>query len=98
VILSILILIAAVLSKVLGCGLGAAGFGFGVAKRVGLGMIPRGEFCIVAGQIGLAQGVLAADTYAMVIFVAVATTVMAPPLVQYAFRNDTEPELATIES
>lgn len=82
---ALVLLIVAALSKVIGCGLGASGYGFLIARRVGLGMIPRGEFCIVAAQIGLRLNVISADTYAVVIFIAVATTMLTPPLIQAAF-------------
>ncbi len=86
-----ILLAGAVLSKVIGCGLGAMRYGPAVARRVGLGMIPRGEFCIVAAQIGLRLKVISADTYGVIVFVAVATTMLAPPLVQAAFPTE-EPE------
>ncbi len=85
--LTLVILVAAILSKVLACGLGAARYGFTVARQVGLGMIPRGEFCIVVAQIGLGLKVIPASTYAIVVFMAVLTTVLAPPLVKLAFRD-----------
>jgi len=47
-ILSVLILIAAVLSKLLGCGLGALTMGRANAFRIGAGMAPRGEVGMVA--------------------------------------------------
>ncbi len=83
-----MLLVVAVFSKVIGCGLGAAGRGLPVAIRVGLGMIPRGEFCIVAAQIGLRLNVMRPDMYAVVVFIAVATTMLAPPLVHRAFRAE----------
>ncbi len=85
--LAIAILAAAILSKVLACGLSALPHGGRVAERVGLGMIPRGEFCIVAAQVGLTLGVVSAEIYAVVIAMAVGTTMLAPPLVEFAFRK-----------
>src|SRR6266404_3459522 len=85
--LTLVILVAAILSKVLACGLGAARYGFTVARQVGLGMIPRGEFCIVVAQIGLGLKVIPASTYAIVVFMAVLNTVLAPPLVKLAFKE-----------
>jgi Kef-type K+ transport system membrane component KefB len=85
--LAVVILAAAILSKVVACGLGALSHGWIVAERVGLGMIPRGEFCIVAAQVGLMLGVIPADTYAVVVAMAVGTTMLAPPLIDFAFRE-----------
>lgn len=87
VLLAVAILVGAILSKVIACGLGALPHGFKVARRVGLGMIPRGEFCIVAAQVGLTLGVIPSNTYAVVVAMAVGTTVLAPPLVAFGFRG-----------
>ena len=51
-------LIAAVVSKFIGCGLGALGLGKAKALRIGVGMIPRGEVGMIVAQIGLAYGIL----------------------------------------
>lgn len=85
--LTLILLGAAIVSKIVACGLGAARHGFTVAWRVGLGMIPRGEFCIVAAQIGLALRVITAETYSSIVFIAVATTMFTPPLIRLAFRK-----------
>jgi Kef-type K+ transport system membrane component KefB len=86
-VLSSLILLAAVLSKLVGCGLGALGMGRADALRVGSGMVPRGEVGMVVAQIGLNLDVIPASVYGVVVFMAVATTVVAPPLLSLSFRN-----------
>ena len=85
--LSGIVFVAAVLSKVLGCGLGALSMGWANAIRVGFGMAPRGEVGIVVAQIGLSLGVIPNHIYAIVVFMAVATTVIAPALLTLAYRN-----------
>jgi Na+:H+ antiporter len=86
-ILSTVILVAAIASKLVGCGLGAIGLGWKDALRIGLGMAPRGEVGMVVAQIGLGFGVIASPVYAMVVFMAVLTTVFAPPALTLAFRG-----------
>ena len=86
-ILALVILGAAILSKLVGCGLGASGWGWAEAMRVGVGMIPRGEVGMVVAQIGLTMGVIEGQIYAVVVFMAVATTLVAPPLLTLTFRN-----------
>lgn len=86
-ILAVTIFLAAVLAKLVGCGLGAWRLGFANMLRVGLGMVPRGEVGMVAAQIGLSMGVIAPHVYAVAVFMAVATTLAAPPLVRLAFRG-----------
>ncbi len=81
------VLAAAVLAKVVGCGLGAARLGRRDALRVGVGMIPRGEVGLVAAQIGQNLGAITPQVYGVVILVTVATTLVAPPLLAAAFRG-----------
>ena len=86
-ILAIVILAAAVVSKFIGCGLGALGMGKADALRIGVGMIPRGEVGMVVAQIGLGFGILSQSSYGVVVFMSVATTIVAPPLIKIAYRK-----------
>ncbi len=85
--LSILILTAAVITKLLGCGLGAIRLGRSDAIRIGIGMMPRGEVGMVVAQIGMQMGIIEQSVYAIVVFMAVGTTMLAPPLLNWAFRG-----------
>ncbi len=87
IVISVILLIAAALTKLIGCGLGALTLGRGDALRVGVGMIPRGEVGMVVAQIGLSMGVIPGPIYAVVVFMAIGTTLIAPPLLNYAYRN-----------
>ncbi len=86
IVISIILLMAAALTKLIGCGIGALGLGRDDAIRVGVGMIPRGEVGMVVAQIGLGLGVIPSPIYAVVVFMAVGTTLIAPPLLSYAYR------------
>ena len=81
------IFVAAVASKFVGCGLGAISMGRADAVRVGVGMIPRGEVGMVVAQIGLNMGVMGHSVYGTIVFMSVATTLIAPPLLKLAFRE-----------
>lgn len=82
-----LILVAAILSKLIGCGLGAFRLGVKDATRIGVGMVPRGEVGMVVAQIGQGLGVIPKDVYAVVVFMSIATTMVAPPLLKLAYRD-----------
>ena len=82
-----LILVAAVLSKWLGCGLGALSLGWKDASRVGFGMVPRGEVGMVVAQIGFSRGVVGQDVYGIAVFMAVLTTAIAPLLLNVAYKG-----------
>jgi Kef-type K+ transport system membrane component KefB len=85
--LTVVICAIAVISKFLGCGLGAWSSGGADMLRIGVGMIPRGEVGMVVAQIGLSMKVIEEPVYAAVVCMAVVTTVVAPPLLKFAFRN-----------
>lgn len=80
----------AVATKLIGCGLGAISLGARGALQVGAGMVPRGEVGIVVAQIGLASQVITEQLFGVVLFMAVATTLLAPPLIRplYMTRRD----------
>jgi len=85
--LTLVILLAAVVSKLIGCGAGALKLGLRDATKIGFGMVPRGEVGMVVAQLGLATGALTQTVYGIVVFTALATTVVAPPLLSYAYRT-----------
>jgi len=87
ILLALSILVAAVFSKWAGCGLAAMSMGRREANRIGVGMVPRGEVGMVVAQIGLGMGVLAQSIYGIVVFMSIATTLIAPPLLNMAFRD-----------
>jgi Kef-type K+ transport system membrane component KefB len=81
------IVLAAMLAKFTACSLAAARMGLTDSVRVGVGMIPHGEVGMVVAQIGLSMGVMAQSVYGIIVFMSVATTLFAPPLLKLAFRN-----------
>lgn len=86
-ILSVVILVVAAVTKFIGCALGAWTLGRLDMLRVGVGMIPRGEVGMVVAQLGLSMGIINKPVYAAVVFMAVGTTLMAPPLLNRAYRD-----------
>src|SRR5581483_5188295 len=96
-VLALVILAAAVVSKFIGCGLGALGLGKTEALRIGVGMVPRGEVGMVVAQLGLGFGILSQNSYGVVVFMSVATTIVAPPLIKIAFKGLLEVGVPAIE-
>lgn len=85
---AVMLTIAAVITKFAGCGLGAWGMTRREMAQIGAGMVPRGEVGIVVAQIGLGLGVIGAPFFASVLFMAVATTLIAPPFIKIFFSED----------
>jgi Kef-type K+ transport system membrane component KefB len=86
--LAVIITLAAVITKFVGCSIGAWGMSRREMAQVGVGMVPRGEVGIVVAQIGLGLGVIEQSFFASVLFMAVATTLIAPPLIKVFFAED----------
>jgi Kef-type K+ transport system membrane component KefB len=86
-----LLLVAALVSKVGGCGLGArlGGFSSHESLQLGVCMISRGEVGLIIASLGLASGVFQADDplFASLFLVIVLTTVVTPLLVRQVFRS-----------
>jgi Kef-type K+ transport system membrane component KefB len=89
-VLALVILAVAVVTKLIGCGLGAIGLGWDNVLKVGLGMVPRGEVGMVVAQMGLGMAVITTEVYTVVVFMVVATTVVTPLLLKIAFRAPAE--------
>jgi len=84
-----ILLVIAVLSKLVGCGLpavflrksGKSGW------KIGLGMTSRGEVGLVIAGLGLTSGVIGQDIYAALIGTVIATTIMSPILMKLAYKT-----------
>ncbi|MFL5802991.1 MAG: cation:proton antiporter [Roseiflexaceae bacterium] len=85
--LTVVLIMLAVLTKVVGGGLGAwlGGFKSRPALQIGVGMISRGEVALVIAGAGLANGLLNAQLFSVLIVVTLATTLVTPPLLRLAF-------------
>ncbi|HZF38418.1 MAG TPA: cation:proton antiporter [Blastocatellia bacterium] len=90
IILALVVTILAVLSKLIGCGVAAWPLGKKKAAQIGMGMVPRGEVGVVVAQIGLSLNAVDASAYGIVLFMAVATTLIAPPFLVRLFRGATQ--------
>ncbi len=88
VMFALVITLAAIATKFIGCGLGALGTGRRQAAQVGIGMVPRGEVGIVVAQIGLGLAAIGDKYFGAVLFMAIATTLIAPPFIKIFFAED----------
>ena len=92
-IFAIILLVIAILSKVVGCGLGAkiCGCTGKEAFQVGIGMISRGEVALTVAQKGYASGMLDDVLFAPIVLVVIVTTLITPILLKLVMKdNDSE--------
>ncbi len=87
IVLAVIVTILAVATKYIGCGLGSLKLGRGSANIIGVGMVPRGEVGIIVATIGLRLGVVPQGMFSVVVFMSMATTIVAPFLLTWAFRR-----------
>jgi len=87
---AIIILALAVVSKIVGCGLGArlGGFNNQESFRLGICMVSRGEVGLIIASLGVSSGILKPDhpLFAVLFLVILLTTVVTPPLVRRVFQ------------
>lgn len=77
----------AVIGKLLGGGLATLGMPPRSLGIVGVGMVPRGEVGLVVASIGSGIGAISGDMFSVVVFMSIATTLIAPPLLVLLYRG-----------
>ena len=84
----------AVISKIIGCGLPAVYFlkSGNKGKRVGYGMISRGEVGLIVAGVAISAGAITQNTYAVILGMIMVTTFIAPLLLRRSFENEPEEE------
>lgn len=93
---SILLLVIAILSKVVGCGIGAriCGCNAREALQIGVGMVSRGEVALIVAQKGYASGMLDNKLFAPIVLVVIVTTLLTPILLKFVMK-DGKPQTET---
>jgi len=86
---TVVLVIVAVLTKVIGCGLGAKICGYKPyqCKRIGVGMISRGEVALIVASKGAALGMMGSAFMGPVVIVVVITTIITPILLKIVFKK-----------
>jgi Kef-type K+ transport system membrane component KefB len=80
----------AVATKMLGCGLPAWLFlrNGPQAKRVGIGMVSRGEVGLIVAGVGLSSGVLTSNVYTTIVLMVAATSIITPIWLKMEYRKE----------
>ena len=89
-ILSAIVIIVAIVSKLVGCGLPSILFLKNRSKAmiVGIGMISRGEVGLIVAGIGVTSGVLSSNIYTTVIIMVAVTTLITPVWLRKAYSKE----------
>lgn len=88
VVLTVLLLVVAILSKMIGCGLGAKICKYTNLQsvKIGIGMISRGEVALIVATKGMSMGLMNDEFFAPLVLVVVATTIVTPILLKLAYK------------
>jgi Kef-type K+ transport system membrane component KefB len=91
------LVIVAIISKMIGCGLPAVFFLKDRSKgiKVGYGMISRGEVGLIVAGVAISAEAITQSTYAAILGMIMVTTILAPLLLRRAYDKD-PPEEATL--
>ena len=88
VLFAIVLTIVAILTKIIGCGLGARLMGFQTydAFSIGLGMVSRGEVALIVAQKGEQAGLIDASMFPAIVLVVI---VITPILLKFGMKRET---------
>lgn len=94
----VIVLIIAIIGKVLGCYVGAklAGMNKRESWAIGFGMSARGAMEIILGQIALSFGLIEKDLFVAIVIMAIVTSVIAGPMMQYALNRRQQKKFADL--
>lgn len=89
VLFTVIICLVAVLTKVIGCGLGAkiCKYSNKEALQIGVGMISRGEVALIVANKGEAVGLMSDKFFAPIVIMVVLTTIITPVLLKVVFKD-----------
>lgn len=92
---SILFVVAGLASKFLGCGAGAAICKYkpNQCVKVGVGMMVRGEVCLIVTQTGVAAGLIKETYYPAIILLIIVSSILTPIVLKLMFRKFPNEEL-----
>jgi len=83
------LLLVAILSKVIGCGMGAklTGFNNNDSLRIGVGMISRGEVALILADKGAVAGLMSDTIFVPIVIVVIATTLLTPLFLKIVYKE-----------
>jgi Kef-type K+ transport system membrane component KefB len=90
--LSGIMVVVAVVTKLFGCGLPAMMFLKDRKKsmQVGIGMISRGEVGLIVAGVGVASGVLTQNVYSTIVIMVAVSTIITPLWLKSSYRKETK--------
>ncbi|WP_338596807.1 cation:proton antiporter [Clostridium baratii] len=90
IIFTVVLLIIAILTKIIGCALGAKLCKYSIHEsvQIGAGMVSRGEVALIVANKGIAVSLINSSFLTPIVIVVVITTVITPILLEIAFSKE----------
>lgn len=92
---AVILVIVAILTKVVGCGLGAklCKFNNKEALSIGIGMVSRGEVALIVAQKGADNGLLEGNLFPAIVFMVIVTTLITPIMLKVILKDKSTEEV-----
>lgn len=92
-----ILLIVAILTKIIGCGLGAkiCHYSTREALQIGVGMVSRGEVALIVANKGAAVGLMSDTYFGPIVIMVIITTIITPILLKIVFKDKEEKQTAS---
>ncbi len=87
--LTAVIIVIAIASKLFGSGLGArwAGFSWRESWQLGAGMVSRGEVGLIVANVGIGAGMVTGEEFSAIVGMVLASTIVTPPMLRALFAE-----------
>lgn len=91
ILFAVALTLIAIITKIIGCGLGARITGFGTYDSfgIGLGMVSRGEVALIVAQKGSLAGLISGTMFPAVVLMVIVTTLITPLLLKVGMKRPT---------
>jgi Kef-type K+ transport system membrane component KefB len=91
IIFTVVLLVVAILTKIIGCGLGAkmCKYSNNESLKIGIGMISRGEVALIVANKGASVGLMDDKFFAPIILIVIITTLVTPILLKIVYSKKT---------
>ncbi len=90
--LTLAVILTAIVSKLVGAGLGArlGGLTWRESWQLGAGMVSRGEVGLIVVSVGIIEGIVSQNEFSAIVGVVIVSTLVTPPLLRALFKKSPE--------
>lgn len=91
ILFAVALTLVAIVTKIIGCGIGARLTGFKTydSVSIGLGMVSRGEVALIVAQKGSMAGLISGTMFPAVVLMVIVTTLVTPLLLKVGMKRPT---------